>query len=197
MKAKKSPSDDAIRASRERFEALCRNYGERARRFARLKIGAALRRRIDSEDLLQDAYLDASRLFAEREELRSLDGEPFIRWLAEIIHRKALNLARHHVAAQRRSVHREQPLDAAREPAGGRTASDVAMGAEDIEELEKALSKLSPREREVVVLVHLEGLRVSEAAARMGKTANAASVLLHEALSKLEKILGRRTRRTS
>jgi len=193
--SEKRPSPDAARAARERFEALCRKYGERARRFARLKLGAALRRRIDSDDLLQEALLDASRLFASQEEVRSLDGEAFVRWLAEVIHRKALNLARHHVAAERRSVRRERPLDAAREAGGGRTASEIAMSAEDLQELDRALARLTPREREVVVLVHLEGHRVATAAERMGKTANATSVLLHEALSKLGTILKRSRRR--
>jgi len=174
-----------------RFAVLCTKYGDRARRFARLKLGAELRRRIDSEDLLQESVLEAASLFASRPELHTLDGEPFVRWLVEVIHLKAGNLARHHIAAGRRSVRREQPLDEARVRGGGRTPSEIAVSAETCAALEQAVSELSPREREVVQLVHFGGLRVAEAAARMGKTPNATSVLHHQALSKLRKLLER------
>ena len=43
-----------------------------------------------------------------------------------------------------------------------------------------------------MTLVHLKKLRVAEAAEKMGKTAKATSVLLHEAISKLREILKRK-----
>ena len=192
MGSGREPNADSNSIARARFDLLCTKYGARARRFARLKLGAELRRRLDSEDLLQESLLEAANLFVRRPELLALDGEPFVRWLVEVIHKKTSNLARHHLAAERRSVRKEKPLNDASARTGSRTPSEIIVGAEDNAAVHRALSRLSPRQREVLQLVHFEGLKVGEAARRMGKTANATAVLHHEALVKLRTLLKNR-----
>ena len=70
----KSPDSDPLR---DRFGRLCDKHGEDARQFARLKLGAALRRRIDSEDVRQEALLEAWRVYEARPELHALKGDGF------------------------------------------------------------------------------------------------------------------------
>ncbi len=183
-----SPETDPLR---DRFGRLCDELGEEARRFARLKLGAALRRRLDSEDLKQEVLLEAWRVFEAQPELHSLTGDGFKKWLGRVMQNKVLSLDRYHVKAQRRSVRREERIGH-RTPgtAADRSPSAIAMTQEALAKLERAMDELTPKEQEVVRLVHLKGLRVAEAAERMGKTPGATSVLLSGALSKLEKGLG-------
>ncbi len=182
--------------TRERFAALERLCDERARRFARVKLWAALRQRVDTDDVFQEALLEASRLFQGRRDLASMSERRFFPWLSRIIERKIHDLARFHIAAKRRSVRREERLGsnerALRLPASVETPSGLLLAAERRIEVRRALRKLTPREREVVTLIHLKGLKVARAAERLGKTPGATSVLLHHALAKLEKILERR-----
>ena len=79
-----------------------------------------------------------------------------------------------------------------RVPAPGETPSGVLLAAERRLEVRRALKKLTPRERQVVTMIHLKGLKVAKVAERLGKTPGATSVLLHHALVKLERILERR-----
>jgi len=97
------------------------------------------------------------------------------------------------IASRRRSVRREQRLTSSahgrlRAP-GSPTPSEILSRREQGDRIRRALLRLSPTEREVVELVHLKRWRVSEAAARLGKTTNSTSVLLSRALKKLRSIL--------
>jgi RNA polymerase sigma factor (sigma-70 family) len=161
----------------------------------RVRLGAALRRRVESEDVLQEVLLEAAQLFLEKNLAASLKDQEFFPWLSKIIEHKIKNLARFHVAAKKRAVDREVPLQGAgplAQPSEAKSPSAEILEEERAHRLRKAIASLPGREREVVTLVHLEKLRVSEAARRMGKTANATSVLLHQALERLEAILKRK-----
>jgi RNA polymerase sigma factor (sigma-70 family) len=200
MSPRVSSSDDSRSpppSLRAAFERLVARHAADVDRLIRRKLGRTLRRRLDSQDLRQEVLLDALRLFEAGGVDPEIDKRGFLRWLAAIVDNKVKALARFHVQAQRRSVRREVPLEAglsgngrkAPPAAGGKTASSVLMNAERRERLDRALARLSPRERQVVDLVHLQGLRVGEAAAALGKTPNATSVLLYHALAKLGEIL--------
>ena len=182
---KKSDPNDTNHL-RDAFDVLCAKHGEDARRFARLKLGAALRRRVDSEDVRQEVLLEAWRLFQARPGMRGLAGDGFVRWMGEILRRKVLSLARHHVGAEQRSVHKEERQSGSEDRAGGPSPSEIAMNEEALSKLDQAISSLSPREQEVVRLVHIDGRRLADAARQMGKTPGATSVLLCQALEKLE-----------
>ncbi len=176
----------------ERFSKLSKEHSERAKKFITFKLSAALRRRVDSDDVLQEVFLEASRLFLSRQDIASMDGDKFFPWLSKIIEHKIQNLTRFHVSAEKRSIAREVPFEGSFTEHAGREEETPGSGlfqSERLERIRKAMSKLSPREREVVDLVHLQRLKVAVAARRLGKTSNATSVLLHHALVKLGKIL--------
>jgi RNA polymerase sigma-70 factor (ECF subfamily) len=158
----------------------------------RLKLGSTLRRRVDSQDVVQEVLLDASKLYIEGRVGPFGEGAEFLRWLATAIDRKVRNLARFHAAA-RRNLLRELPLEpraaVAEGSKGGRSASSILMEEERREEVLAALEKLSPRQRQVIELVHFRDLKLHEAAAALGKTPNATSVLLYEAMKRLARTL--------
>lgn len=63
----------------------------------------------------------------------------------------------------------------------GRSPEEVAAASEDRERLVRALAALSPQDRDVIVLIDLEGFTAPEVGEMLGATANAVRVRLHRA----------------
>jgi RNA polymerase sigma-70 factor (ECF subfamily) len=175
------------------FQELFRLHEGRLLAFIRRRLGRVLRRRLESVDVLQDVFLEALKLVDEGKADRQMDGRQFLVWASRIAENRIRYLARHHLTTQRRTVRREIPLDLQTGSLGpgarSRTPSEELSALEETQRIEAAVQRLPPREREVVILVHFERLKVSEAARKMKKTANSTSVLLHKAHERLAKLL--------
>ena len=168
---------------------LCRVYGERVRRMVRLRMGKELRPKLDSVDLVQDAILSA---FEGLGNFTYKNEGDFLRWLSRIA-QNALrdNLDKLH--ADKRDIRREVRLDSNRpttqsphpkphEPIQATTPSVILSKKEDLDKLEKALDKLKPEYREVIVLAKIEELSYAEIADRLGKSVNAVGHLISRAM---------------
>jgi RNA polymerase sigma factor (sigma-70 family) len=68
---------------------------------------------------------------------------------------------------------------------GTTTPSVIICKREALDRLEKALDKLKPEYKEVVVLKRIEGLSYAEIAERLGKSAEAVGMLLSRAMTAL------------
>ena len=173
--------------SRSRLDDLSRQCDSRVVPRIRRKLGFPLRRRVTSDDILQEALLDAARRLPEGSP-RLEQPSGFFAWLSRVVDQKIRDQGRRHVRAARRSVRKEGPLDendAQVPPAPGRSPSGELAHAERTALVRRAVEALPRRQREIVTLVHLERLSVGEAAERMRKTPGATSVLLHQALTRL------------
>ena len=178
-------------------ERLFRIYGERIRRIVRLRMGGELRSKLESMDLVQDAFISA---------LRGLDkftyqneGD-FLRWLSKIAENRIRdNLDKLH--ANKRDIHKEIPLNSNKqttedsfiktvEPVDLTTPSMVMSRREDLNKLEKAMDKLKFEYKEVIVLVKIEGLSHKEVAERLGKSPHSTRAFLSRALTALTKAYG-------
>jgi len=190
-----TPAPPGDRSGAEkRFAELSEQCRERVHRYVQLRLGALLRRRLESEDVLQEVLLEASKLMQGHQAGDFPDAESFFAWLSKIVDNKIKSLARHH-AAECRTLEREVRLESSESSqpirSRGESPSAELQKEEGRASLQTAIALLPPREREVIELVHLQKLRVMEAAQRMGKTANSTSVLLHHALKRLREILKR------
>lgn len=133
----------------ERFEALLVAEIPRLRRYARALTGDPAR----ADDLLQDCLaraLERRRLWLRARGIRG--------WLLAIMH----NLYVNEVARGARAPHLA-PIDAEQHPAVARADGELAM-----RELDRALAALPLEQREMVLLVGLEGLSYREAARAVG-----------------------------
>ena len=90
-------------------EALggCRPLPRSASRMIRLRLDRRLQGRIDPSDVLQDAYLDYARRFAEWAARPTL---PFFLWLRLLTGQKLVNLHRRHLGARMRDAGQEVSL---------------------------------------------------------------------------------------
>jgi len=129
----------------------------------------------EAEDVLQQSFVAAWRAAAE---LERDDARP---WLFAIARREAARLARRRGTRQER----ERSLEELGEGAGfgdaSATPDEASARAEEEGLLERALARLAPREREILVLRELEGLSGPEAASLLGLTVTAEKARLHRA----------------
>jgi RNA polymerase sigma-70 factor, ECF subfamily len=166
----------------------------RLRRLLALKAGSALRHG-DLDDLVQEAYLEATRQFADY----TYQGpDSFFRWLATVALHRLANLQRMAMAGKR-DRRRERPLqgEASSLLPGAVTPVDAGpgprtmmVGAEAQAKLDAALATLGDDDRDVITLARLQGLSLQEISERMGRTKNAVALLLSRALRKLKATMG-------
>jgi RNA polymerase sigma-70 factor, ECF subfamily len=186
--------DIAAAGDSQALDQLFSRCQPRLRRLLALKGGSALRQ-VELEDLMQEAYLEATRQFGDY----TYQGpDSFFRWLATVALHRLSNLQRI-ASAKKRDRRREQPLqrDGSTLLPGGVTPSDVgpgprtlALGTEAQTRLDQALGRLSEIDREVITLARVQGLSLQEIAERMERTRNAVALLLSRALRKLKAEMG-------
>jgi RNA polymerase sigma-70 factor (ECF subfamily) len=171
--------------------ALVEHYRERLHRMVQFRLDPRLVGRLDAEDVLQEAFLEAEkRLQAFRD-----DQKPFLVWIRLITQQTMVDLHRKHLGAKMRSAGREVGVPASGTLSGffvaHVTSPSGAMMREEIrQKIEAALASMDEIDREVLLLRHFEELSNKEAAAVLGIQENAASNRYVRALGRLKGFLG-------
>lgn len=189
----------ALGGDESAFAALFDAQRESLRRLVRLRLDRRLSGRVDTDDVLQDAYIEASRRLSDY--AGDPDGMPFHLWLRLVTGQKLTDLHRRHLGAKARdagmevSLHRgafpqASSLSLAAQLLGRMTsASRAAVRAEHKLILQEALNGMDPVDREVLTLRHFEHLCNEEAALVLGLSKTAASNRYIRALRRLKEIL--------
>ena len=176
-----------------RLLELYRNY---LRLLARLQIDHRLRGKADPSDLVQEAFLAAQRTFAQ---FRGTSERELVDWLRQILASKLVDLARRYLRTGHRDVRLERQLaddlenssrvlgQALRDPQS--SPSERAARREQAVLLADALKALPKDYSEVIILRHLEGLSLMEAAARMGRSVDSVKKLWVRGIAQLRGIL--------
>jgi RNA polymerase sigma-70 factor (ECF subfamily) len=134
--------------------------------------------RQSAEDVVQDAWLGMLSGLA------SLEGRSSLRtWTFTIL----VNRARTRGAREARTVPQPEWEDGAVEPA--RSPEGVLLSEEFLLELDRALSELPPRQRQVVTMRDVCGMTAEEVCATLGISAANQRVLLHRARAVLRTAL--------
>jgi RNA polymerase sigma-70 factor, ECF subfamily len=195
--------DSLIRQAKEGDEqalaALFDRWRDRLRRMVRLRMDRRLAGRVDSDDVLQDAYLHVGRRFAEF--LQDPESMPMFLWMRLITGQTLVDLHRHHLGTQMRDAGREISLHRGALPAatsvslaaqllGKMTSvSRAAIRAEHKLLVQEALNNMDPVDRDVLTLRHFEHLSNEETALVLGLKKSAASQRYIRALKRLKEIL--------
>ncbi|MGD9723006.1 MAG: sigma-70 family RNA polymerase sigma factor [Pirellulales bacterium] len=161
------------------------------------QLGAALRRKLEVEDVFQELNVEAVRALPDSD----LSQRDVFGWLCQIGERRIIDAHRHFFAAQKRDAGREVPLGTP----GGDTAQAaiidllvasmttptqaLSRNMKEVKLLE-ALATLPDDQREALRLRYLESLPSKDIAARLGKSDGAVRVMLTRALARLQQILG-------
>ena len=165
--------------------------------FIERQLGAALRRKIEVDDIFQETSVEAVRALPEAD---FSQREPFS-WLCQIAEHRIIDAHRRFFDAQKRDAGREVALGT---PGGdsqhaavidllvaSMTTPTQALSRKGREaQLFAALADLPADQREALRLRYLEGLPSKEIAARLGKSDGAVRVMLTRSLDRLQQVLG-------
>jgi RNA polymerase sigma-70 factor, ECF subfamily len=157
---------------------------------------AALHRVLDSEDVLQEAYVVAFRTIRS---CRFDTPAAFYTWLETIVRNRLKEMRRYH-RRDKRDIARQMasPRQANTSYAnmldrlGGSvfTPSRILAKDEACAALISSLARLTDDQRRALQMRFFEGRAVSEVAAVLGKSENAVCVLCHRALKELAHLMG-------
>ena len=173
-----APLDELARAaSAGDVEAVGRLYDQLVGPIYRY-IAVRVRRREDAEDL---THLVFERIVTALPRYRH-DGKPFSAW--------AFRIARNAVIDHLRRTRRTETLDVIpeRDDSGGPDA--ISLREEEIRELRAAIRRLTPDQREALILRYASGLSADEAAQVMGRRAGTIRGLTFRAIEALRRQLG-------
>ncbi|MHC4168858.1 MAG: sigma-70 family RNA polymerase sigma factor [Planctomycetota bacterium] len=182
----------AKEGDRTALERLCQVYAERVHWIVRFRMGGEIRSKLDSMDVVQDAFVLALR---DLEDFSYRDEGDFLRWLSTIVENRIRdNMKKLH--ADKRNIRKEVPLRnhlpttkrssaGAAGPIATTTPSVILSRREDLDKLDKAIDKLRPEYREVIILKKIEGLSYREIGNRLGKSTDAVGMLVSRAMISL------------
>ena len=157
----------------EQYAVLVRRYKDRYARYASRMLGS-----VDAaEDAVQDALI---RAYERLPQCR--DPEKFAGWFFLILRNRCF--------AERRRDRRSNGLDQVGEMAASEGSHASLERKEQARSLEQALLQLTPEQREVFVLKHVEELSYDEIAARVGTGVAALKMRMHRAYDRLRELLG-------
>lgn len=158
----------------EAFERLVDRYQRPVLQLCQRLVGD----RSEAQDAFQEAFL---QVFRKLPTLR--EPAAFRTWLFRIVIRRC-----------RRRWRRPEPRPAEALPdeigdPGGQRPEDRSVRAEDRDQVQRALERLAPRQREVLVLRHLEGCSYEDIAVILGIRGDAARASHSQGLRQLRRLL--------
>jgi RNA polymerase sigma-70 factor (ECF subfamily) len=173
-------------------------YRERLKRMVEFRMDRRLQGRVDPSDVLQEAYLDARQRVCHYVDKPDM---PIFVWLRQVALQRLVDVHRRHLAARMRDARQEVPIH--RGDRSGATSASMAAQlvghltspsqwaarAELIDQVENALGRMDPIDREVLALRHFEELTNNEIAEVLGITKAGASNRYVRALSRLKGVL--------
>jgi RNA polymerase sigma-70 factor (ECF subfamily) len=177
---------------------LFARHRDRLRAMVRLRLNRRLHGRVDPSDVLQEAYLEVGKHFADYARDPKL---PFFLWLRYITGQKLIAAHRRHLGAQARDAGREVSLYRGALPQASSASlaaqlmgrftspSRAAARAELQVRVQEALNGMDPLDREVLALRHFEMLTNAETAAVLGVKKSTASNRYVRALERMKDLL--------
>jgi RNA polymerase sigma-70 factor (ECF subfamily) len=177
---------------------LYSRYRDPLRRMVAIRLDHRLNGRVSPSDVLQEAYIDALKRVGH---YLSKPDMPFPGWLRLVVGQRLVEIHRQHLGARMRDAGQEISLAHGAWPAASsvclaaQLAGDLtspSMAAEKNEaltQLEEALNRMDPLDREVLALRHFEELSNNEVAEILGIQKAAASKRYVRALTRLKEAL--------
>ncbi len=173
-----SAEDSATPQTRSDLIAAFQENKDRLIRLIGMRLDRRLAGRIDPSDILQDTFLRADAAF---EEYVRLSEMPVYNWLRVQAQFAVGDCHRTHLGTLKRAASMEEPTNNSDSDPGLEAlaesmispASKVA-NADLAAKVRELITEMDPRDRDILVLRHVEELSIAEAAAELGITTDAA-----------------------
>ncbi len=179
-------------------ERLLTAHREPLRRMIGLRLDPALAARVDASDIVQDVLLEAHRRL---QDYLLKPAMPFHLWLRHIARDHIIDAHRHERLAQRRSIDREQSLQAGHRPDESSfdwavplfdqelTPASAAMRQEMERKVQEAIARLDEADRDIILMRYVEQLSNQDVAQALGLSEAAASMRCLRAVRRLQALL--------
>jgi RNA polymerase sigma-70 factor (ECF subfamily) len=179
-------------------DVLFAAHRPRLKRMVRLRMDRRVNGRLDASDVIQDAFLDATRRLDEYLQNPSI---PYFIWLRLLTLQKLAEMHRRHLGTKARDAWREISISGGPIPQAESkvlaeklidcvsSPSGRAMREELKARLAEALDQLDAFDREVIALRHFERLSNKEVAKVMELSISGASSRYVRAMLKLKQLL--------
>lgn len=156
----------------EQYAVLVRRYQHRYARFAARMLGSA----DAAEDAVQDAFIRAYEQLA-----RCREPDNFVGWFFLILRNRCL--------AEQRRTRVNMRLDSVADHPGPERTDRAAEAEDERKALERAVASLTPEQREVFVLRHVEGWSYETIARHTGVSVAALKMRMHRGYDHLRDLL--------
>jgi RNA polymerase sigma factor, sigma-70 family len=165
------------------LERIFTRYTPRLRRWAHGRLPAGVRGQVDTEDLVQEAFIKTLRRLAEFEPKRDGGFRVFVR---KALQSRIIDEVRR---LRRQPAPEELPSGLADPHA---SPLEEAIAHEAVDSYEAALARLSESDRAAIIARVEEGMEFADVARALGKTsADAARMAVARALVRLAREMGR------
>jgi RNA polymerase sigma-70 factor (ECF subfamily) len=197
-----SENADLIRRASEgdqlALNQLFDTHRERLQRMIRLRIDRRIQGRLDSSDVLQEAYID---VFRNLPKYVNAPSTSFFIWLRNIVGLKLAEVHRQHLGTQKRDAKREVSIYRGALPAVNSvsmaaqllgqltTPSQIAVKTEMRLRLQEVLDSMDEVDREIIALRHFERLNSQETADVLQMSKSGASSRYIRAMKRLKEEL--------
>ena len=174
MQDEQSLVQQAQRHDKEAFAQLYEKYFDKIYRYVTLKIG----NRVEAEDMTQQVFINALQSISSYK----WRGFPFSAWLFRIAHNQVVDYLRKKTRQPVVSLNESSTI----------SDSNIQKTIEkkmDIEQMVLATEKLTPAQKEVILLRFAGELPIAQVAKLMGKSEGAVKALQHSAIVALRKTL--------
>jgi RNA polymerase sigma-70 factor (ECF subfamily) len=185
---------------KEALAELFSFHRQRLWQMVSLRLDRRLYGRVDADDILQEAYLDA---LDRTGHFMDNDRGSFFVWIRMIVSQTLVNVHRRHMGADMRDAKRDVSIFGRRHSQATSTLlalhllghltspSEAAIRDERAMKLEQAIDDMTSTDREILTLRHFELLTNNEAAEELGIGQKAASTRYARALRRLKVILSK------
>ena len=190
--------DRATRGDAKARELLLELHRDELRRMVAARLDPRIAGRVDASDVVQDTLVEASDRLDKYLLERPL---PYFAWLRQLASERIIDTHRRHVSAQRRSILRERqglgiPDHSAVELVSRLIADDTSPSdrlarKERNEQIMNALASLKEKDREILVMRHLEQLSTATIALALGISEGAVKSRLLRSVLRLRGLLER------
>lgn len=183
-----------------RLSPLLQHYRPRLRRMVAMRTGGQMAARVDPSDVLQDAFIEATKKVTRYIESPKVG---FFVWLRGLTQDALFNTKRQHIDAKKRSLAREVnlPTDGseilARQLVTEPSPVSRMVREESHRIVTSVINGMKQSDQEVILMRHFEGLTNNEVAEALDISPSSATMRHGRALARLKALLEERLRMSS
>jgi len=172
------------------FALIFERYRGRLAVLLNYRMSERLKAAFELDDLMQEVFL---RAFRDLPRFEYRGPGSVMRWLAALVEHVVVDLARAQGREKRNAGElfrfRSATNPGGPEPVFSLTPSRIMRQSESVRRLFACLDRMPEQYRDAILLTKMSGCSTAEMGERLGKTPEAAALLLHRAIKRLRELL--------